>query len=194
MKKRIFVALDISEEARKKVSQFIKKSRERFPKARVGWDKPEKLHLTIKFLGEIEEEQLQKLQQAVEKTAREIAPFKLQISGTGVFPSTKQARVLWLGVDGDIESLRELNRILENKGEEHGFVKEKRAFKAHLTIARLKERTSKLVTAHLSENFELVEFEVSELVIYQSELRPTGSVYSVVSKYDLTGRQGMKGI
>jgi RNA 2',3'-cyclic 3'-phosphodiesterase len=183
MKKRIFVALDISEQARGNAADFIKKLRERFPKARAAWDKPEKLHLTMKFLGEIEEESLKKLQEAVEKTSRELSPFKLQIAGTEVFPSPGQARVLWLGVGGELESVRRLNEILEAECESQGFMKEKRKFKAHLTIARLKERAGELAETHLREKFEPVEFEVSELTVYQSELRPTGSVYSVVSKH-----------
>jgi 2'-5' RNA ligase len=185
MKKRIFLAVDISGEVRKEATDFIKKLREGFSNLRVGWDKPEKLHLTMKFLGEIDEEQLKKLQSAVEAGARQIAPFKLQIAGTGVFPSPKQARVLWLGVKGDTGNLQLLNEILENECEKQGFEKEERKFKAHLTVARLKERSAELVEAHLNSNFEPVEFDVSEVVIYQSELKPTGSIYSIISKHKL---------
>jgi 2'-5' RNA ligase len=183
MKKRIFVALDISEEAREKTSGYIKKLREQFPKVRAGWDKPEKLHLTMKFLGEIDDEQLAKLINAVEKTASGISPLKLQIAGTGVFPSPRPARVMWIDVKGEEEKLRLLSETLENECEKQGFEKEKRRFKAHLTIARLKERASEMVQAHLREDFTAIEFEVSEIVIYQSQLKPTGSIYSVISKH-----------
>lgn len=185
MKKRVFVAVDISEEARLKVSAYIKSLREKFPNTRVGWDKPEKLHLTLKFLGEIDDEQLAKLIEAIEKTAKEFAPFKSQIAETGVFPSPRQARVLWIDVKDEEEKLRQLNEVLENECAKLGFTREKRNFKAHLTIARLKERSGELVETHLKQNFEPIEFEVSELVIYQSELRPTGSVYSVISKFQM---------
>src|SRR5687767_3013606 len=102
MKKRIFIALDISDEARQKAAAVIKNLRERFPKARVGWDKSEKLHLTLKFLGEINDEQLENLQKAVASASRKISPINLRIAETGVFPSPKNARVLWLGVKGEI--------------------------------------------------------------------------------------------
>lgn len=185
MKKRIFVAIDISDEARLKASAYINFLRQQFPKVRVGWDKPEKLHLTMKFLGEIDGEQLENLQKAVKSATREVSPFKLQISETGVFPSSRNARILWLGVKGETGSLRKLNEVLERECERQGFAKEKRSFKAHLTIGRMKEKSSELAETHLREKFEPVEFEVSELVIYQSELRPTGSVYSVVSRQEL---------
>jgi 2'-5' RNA ligase len=184
MKKRIFAALEISDDARRKVAAHINFLRERFPEFRVGWEKTEKLHLTLKFLGEINDEQSAKLLEAAERTARQISSFKMQIAGTGVFPSPRQARILWLGVKSEGESLRKLNEILESECEEQGFAKEKRLFKAHLTIGRLKEKSGELVEAHLGQNFEPVEFEASEIVVFQSTLQPTGSVYSVVSRYN----------
>ncbi|HEX8733986.1 MAG TPA: RNA 2',3'-cyclic phosphodiesterase [Pyrinomonadaceae bacterium] len=185
--KRIFVAIDISEEARRKASGYIESLRRQFPELRVGWDKYEKLHLTLKFLGETSDEQLAALTKAVEKAAREISGFKLRLAETGVFPSRRKARVLWLGVEDEKGSLRKLNEALESECERHGLTREKRDFKAHLTIARLREpeKSRSLVEAHLQEKFAAVEFEVSEIVIYQSELSPQGSRYTVVSKHAL---------
>lgn len=183
--KRIFTAIDISEEARRKVSAYIETLKKQFPKLRVGWDKPEKLHLTLKFLGDIDDEQLGKLTAAIEKTAREISAFRLRIAETGVFPNQRKARVLWLGVKDEKGNLRKLNEALENECEKQDFARETRDFKAHLTIARLREpeKSKSLVAAHLRETFEAVEFEASEIVIYQSQLAPQGSRYAIVSKH-----------
>lgn len=183
--KRIFTAVDISEAARRKVSVYIESLRRQFPALRVGWDKPEKLHLTLKFLGDINDERLGKLTAAAANAAREISAFKLRISGTGVFPNPRKARVLWLGVEDAQGNLRKLNEALENECERLGFAREKRDFKAHLTIARLREpeKSKSLAEAHLRENFAAIEFDVSEMVIYQSELSPQGSRYTVVSKH-----------
>lgn len=183
MKKRIFAAIDLSEDARQKVAAYIERLRREFPNLRVVWEKPEKIHLTLKFIGEIGDEQLKKLTDAVEKSAFQISNFKLQISETGVFPSPRNARILWLGLKDERKSLQKLSEILENECVKQGFAKEKRDFKAHLTLARLKEKSSELVEMHLHKNFEPVEFEVSEMVVFQSELRPTGSVYKTVSKH-----------
>ena len=187
MKKRIFVAIEISDEARLKAAAYIKNLRTQFSEVRASWDKPEKLHLTMKFLGEISEAQLGNLIDACEKTVAEISPFKLGIGGTGVFPSARQARVLWLGVKDERGKLRRLNDVLESEGEKQGFQKEKRSFKAHLTVARLKEKSNELAEAHLNGEFEPVEFEVSGIVVFQSELKPTGSIYSVISRHKFTG-------
>ena len=182
--KRIFAAIDISEEARAAASRYIESLRQRFSHLRVGWDKPQKLHLTLKFLGDTSDERLEKFTSAIEKTARQISDFKLRLDGTGVFPNQRKARILWLGVTDAKGSLRKLSRILENECERQNFPREARDFKAHLTIARLREpeKSKSLAETHLQEKFEAVEFEVSEIVIYESELSPQGSRYTIVSK------------
>lgn len=187
MKRRIFTAIDISDETREKAADYIENLRREFPDVRVGWDKPEKFHLTMKFLGEIDERQLNELTAAVARTADQFSNLKLQIAETGVFPSKRNARVLWLGVQEKQGSLQSLNEILESECERRGFPKEKRNFKAHLTIARLREphKSRELIERHSEESFVSDEFEVSEIVIYESRLQKSGSNYSIVSKHSL---------
>lgn len=184
MKKRIFAAVGISDEARLKAADYIQNLRLAFPRARVGWEKPEKLHLTLKFVGEIDDERLAAFLRAVDSAARQISGFKLQVAGAGVFPSPRSARVLWLGLKDEAENLRALNEILERECETEGFPKEKRAFKPHLTIGRIKSKPDeRLIRQHLKGNFEPPpEFGVSEVVVLQSELLPAGSKYSIVSR------------
>lgn len=185
--KRIFIAIDISEEARRAAFDYIETLRREFSDVRAGWDKAEKLHLTLKFLGDTNEHQLAKLSEAVTETARQFSAFKLQITDTGVFPSKRNARILWLGVKDETEGLRKLNGILETECERLGFAKEERNFKAHLTVARLREprKSKELVERHLGNNFESAGFEASEIVVYESRLQKSGSVYTAISKYTL---------
>ena len=191
MKKRIFIAIDISEQARRKVSGYLETLRNEFSNLRVGWEKAEKLHLTLKFLGDCDERQLDNLENAVTNSAKNffeseiIAKFKIQISDTGVFPSKRNARVLWLGLKDEMGSLAKINRILETECEKAGFAKENRSFKPHLTIARLREphKSMDLVEKHSENKFEPVGFEVSEIVIYESKLQPTGSNYRKLKTY-----------
>jgi len=189
MTKRIFIAVDISSEARRRVSDYIETLRKEFSNLRVGWEKAEKLHLTMKFLGDTSDERLEKLSEAVANTAREISNFKLRISETGVFPSPRNARILWLGLQDEKQSLQKLNEILESECEAVGFAREKRSFKAHLTIARLREphKSKELAQKHLQNVFEEIEYSVTEIVIYESKLLPQGSVYSVILKQNLQG-------
>lgn len=182
---RIFTAIDISDEARGEITKYIENLRGEFSGVRVGWEKPEKIHLTLKFLGEAGDEQVEKLKTAVEDASKNISNFNLQISGTGVFPSARNARILWLGLKDEMGNLSKLNELLEDACERNGFPRETRRFKPHLTIARLREpqKSRELIEKHLENEFETIEFEVPETVIYQSKLQPHGSIYSVVSKY-----------
>ena len=185
--KRIFVAVDISDEARRRVLAYTDTLRREFPNVRAGWEKAEKLHLTLKFLGDTDEKQLQNLIEIVEKTANRISRFKLQIAKTGVFPTPQNARILWLGVNDEKRNLSKISGILETECEKTGFQKEKRNFKAHLTIARLREprKSAQIARKHLQNEFEPIGFEAFEIVICESRLQPTGSIYSAVSKFKL---------
>lgn len=188
MKKRIFIAVDISDEARHKLAKYIALLKAKFPNLKVGWDRPEKLHLTIKFLGDTEEDQSEKLKKITGIIAGQCSNLKFQISNTGVFPLPHKARVLWLGVGGDVEELQKINSVFENECERIGFKKEIRIYKPHLTIARIREphKSNELVETHLANKFEPVSFEVSEIVIYESQLQPTGSIYKKVSSFRFT--------
>ena len=183
--RRIFAAIDISNEARIRISNYIETLRGEFPELRVGWNKAEKLHITMKFFGDIEERKVLSLSKIFEKVALQNSPFNLQIIKTGVFPSRRNARVLWLGLQDEKESLREINNSLESECEKAGFRKEKRLFKPHLTISRLRqpEKSKDLIEKHLKTNFETAEFKAGEITIYESNLHPTNSVYSIVSKH-----------
>jgi len=185
MTKRIFTAINISDEARGKIKKYIENLRNEFRGVRVGWEKSEKIHLTLKFLGDVSGEQIEKLKIALGQISENTSSFNLQISATGVFPSPRNARILWLGLKDETGNLLKLNEMLESACAQIGFARETRSFKPHLTIARLREpQTSKQLTEkHLSSAFEPVGFMASEIVIYQSILQPTGSVYSVVSKH-----------
>jgi len=185
--KRIFAAVDISEQARLRVSEYSAALRREFPDLRVGWEKAEKLHLTLKFLGETNETQLNDLIEIVKKIAEQISTFRLQIAATGVFPSPRKPRILWLGVNDKTESLLKISGLLETECEKIGFPKENRNFKAHLTIGRLREphKSTEIARKHLQNEFEPVEFKVSEIAIYESKLQSTGSIYLVISKQKL---------
>lgn len=185
--KRIFAAVDISDDARRRAAEYISDLRNEFPSVRAGWEKAEKLHLTLKFLGDVDDTELQNFIGAVEETVKRIAPFDLRIAGTGVFPSKQRARVLWLGVVDEKGNLRRLNEILETESERKNLRRETRIFKPHLTIARLREpsNSARLTETHLNNGFQSNEFSASGITIYESVRQKSGSVYSVISKRKL---------
>lgn len=187
MKKRIFTAIDISDEAREKVSDYIASLRRQFPDVRVGWDKPEKLHLTLKFFGDVNEIGLKNVEKVIENTVLQISDFKLLLRSTGVFPNLRNPKILWLDLEDKTNLLKTVNELLENECTKSGFAKEKRTFKPHLTIARLRQpdKSKKLAETHLKNEFPPVEFQVKSIVIYESTLLPNGSVYRKHSEFKL---------
>ena len=178
--KRIFVVVDISQEARRKVSDYIEELKTEFATDRVGWEKPEKLHLTLKFLGDTNKNQLKTIFQIVGEIAERIPPFSLRIAETGVFPQNAlKSRILWIDVKDEAGSLVRMNELLEKECAKVGFARENRNYKPHLTIGRLREpeKSLRLIKRHLQKEFEPVGFEVGEILIYESRLQPAGSIY-----------------
>lgn len=186
--KRIFTAIQLAEKARRQIADYIDRLRSGHGNLRVGWEKREKLHLTMKFLGDLDEESLQALLGAVKKTAKQIAPFDIEVSGTGVFPNRKRPRILWLGISDPERNLAGLNSILEAECASAGFAREKRNYKPHLTIGRLRQphHSAELVAEHLKYSFEPVGFAAGAIAVVESRLLPTGSVYSVLEEYEFT--------
>ena len=184
--KRIFIAVDISDEARCLAAEHIDKMRQHAKDVRVGWERPEKLHVTLKFLGNVDEAAIDDVVNAVAPIADIFSAFEMAIIGTGVFPNPRQPRVLWLGVQ-DEDDLQGIAAKLDLELAKLGFEKEMRRFDPHLTIARIREpqKAKRLAEFHLHSRFESQAFAVHELVIYESVLRPTGSVYSVISRHAL---------
>ena len=100
------------------------------------------LHLTLKFLGSIEASRVDDITQAMRRACREVAPFRLTLSDLGVFPNENRPRVIWAGVQGDLDSVLELQARMETETSALGFTPEKRPFAPHLTLGRVRDRTA----------------------------------------------------
>jgi RNA 2',3'-cyclic 3'-phosphodiesterase len=184
--KRIFIAVDISDEARQKTALYIDGLRREFPQLRVGWERSEKLHLTLKFLGDVNDQELAEVQEAVKKAASSHRAFRMSLGETGKFPPKGDPKILWIGAD-DGGKLTTVTSELDMLLRPLGFEPEKRRFSPHLTIARLREPrlSSELATKHLENEFEPVGFEVREILIYESKLLPKGSIYTQIAALPL---------
>jgi len=184
--KRVFIAIDISEEARQRAAAYIDALRREFPGPRVGWECPEKLHITLKFLGEVQPDQLPKIESVVADVAVRHISFAMQLAGTGTFSLRGEPRILWLGLAHPVE-LSDIAARVEEGCSQLGFEPEKRRFSPHLTIARLRDPAGYrgLAAAHRSGGFEPVSFTVTELAIYESQLRPGGSIYTKLAAFSM---------
>ena len=179
VKKRLFIAIDISEEARSAARIYIASLRAKFPTASVKWEAPEKLHLTLKFLGSTDDEMIERIVELLRQIVKGAKPFEIEISGTGAFPSAKNPRIIWLGVHEPSRTMKHLAELLDQGCAAHGFEKENRAFKPHLTIARIRDPrgATDLGREHQAGSFRPIRFTCDELVLYESQLGRHGSTY-----------------
>ena len=139
---RAFVAVDISEGARDALSEATARLQHQTPSA-VRWVRPEGIHLTLKFLGDVDAGLVDRILGALEPTARGTGPFSLGLSGLGAFPSADSPRVVWVGLKGDLAPLGELQaRIDRQLNADLGFAPEGRPFRPHLTLGRLRQGAS----------------------------------------------------
>lgn len=150
---------------------------------KLKWVKPQNLHLTLKFLGNIPQADAAAIGAALKTAARDEAPLKLTVQGMGVFPGIKRPRVLWTGLGGEVGRLKQLQSRIEDQLEPMGYDREKRAFNAHLTLARIKGAVSpdRLLRAIEAVGcFRPQPFEVRSVMLYKSDLRPTGAIYTIL--------------
>ncbi|HEV7859704.1 MAG TPA: RNA 2',3'-cyclic phosphodiesterase [Pyrinomonadaceae bacterium] len=184
---RIFCAVELPAEVRARAAAHIESLRGAMPDVRASWDRAEKLHITVKFMGEIEAARVPSLSQAASRAVACVEPFALAIEGAGAFPAKGPPRVLWLGVTDSSGGLASLQTSLEDASSEEGFPREKRPFHPHLTIARPRQPPGarRLAALHQERGFASPPFRVTELLIIRSELGSGGSRYAEISRHGL---------
>lgn len=157
----------------------------------VKWVETENLHLTLKFLGDVDARDLPEVCRVAGQAVAELAPFPFEIHGAGAFPNLQRPRTFWLGARQGREAMVTVADRLDEALRKLGFPRESRRFEPHLTIGRLRQggRTSPELLALLQQqtDVEIGTMEVSEAIVFSSDLRPTGPVYSVMARLPLTG-------
>jgi 2'-5' RNA ligase len=176
---RTFIAIELPE----KIIDSISRIQERLQPygLKVRWVRPQNIHLTLKFLGNIQKVQTEKIKQAIIESAHGFAPISIAAKGIGAFPSIKRPRVIWVGLAGQINQLQKLQKTLDEKLAANGFPKEKRKFKGHLTLGRVKNKIDpKRLLEAVKEfaGFESEPFVTNPVALFKSELKPTGAVYT----------------
>lgn len=183
---RSFIAIDLPEETRKALEDIQKKLKK--SGAGVRWVKPGSIHLTLKFLGNIHLAQVEDIALAVAQEVRDQPPITLGAAGLGAFPSRRKPRVIWIGMEGEVQRLSRIQARVENALEPLGFVREKRSFQPHLTIGRVKDRRrlQALIDAMATLDMEpFNSFDADEIILYKSDLRPTGAIYTKLHRMPL---------
>ena len=188
---RSFIAIELPDEIRHALAEVQKHLRRDV--AGVRWVEPGSIHLTLKFLGDIPAEQIQPIVAAAMGAVQDEPPVSLGVSGLGAFPNPRRPRVIWVGLEGDVARLGRLQTRLEEALEPLGFPREERAFRPHLTVGRVKDpRRPPDLTRALADATvpRCNSFDVREILLYKSDLRPTGAIYTKLQHLPFAGSAG----
>ena len=185
---RTFCAIELPAELSSPVTEHIKQLRTEVPQISASWNRDGKFHITLKFLGEIPQSQVKDVSEAADRAVEETVRFKMVVEQAGVFPKHGSPRILWIGITDSEGQLPRLQARLDDECAKRGFAKEDRPFHPHLTLARLRrpEGARTLALKHKELGFGPVEVNVSELLVFRSELGQEGSKYTVISRHPLS--------
>ena len=187
---RVFVAVGLTQEARQQLIDAVERVKGEVPDG-IQWADPSGMHLTLKFLGNIAATGVTPLLECVEGFSRLHQPFGLHLTGLGMFPNRRAPRVLWAGVDGELEALSSLQQTAERAITGLGYPPEERAFRPHITLGRPRRSVSDAHRARIGEVLlattdpQPVPWIVESVEVMRSELHPSGARYTVLGSSDL---------
>ena len=180
---RCFIAIDLTLEVKKELQALIDTLKKN--NGDVKWVTPEKLHLTLKFLGSTQKDMLPRISECLATLTSSYRPFSMKVSGTGVFPGRRSPRVIWVGTE-DSEVLADMKRDIEKAMASFGYEEENKQFTPHLTIGRVRSQRGMISTMNALSAYEGKDFGtvcVDEIKLMKSELKPKGPEYTCL--YDL---------
>ena len=183
--KRVFLAIELPEDVKNRIITIQNRLKSLLKGVR--WTRPEGIHLTLKFFGNIHEKDIVQISGVVARNTKNAETISLKGGKVGAFPKLEKPRVLWLGLDGDIERLSVLQRAIETDLEAYGYKKEGRKFRPHLTLGRAKSFRGMITglsdAIKRDEDYPAGQFDSKGLTLFQSELKPGGAVYAELAYF-----------
>ncbi|MCJ7763906.1 MAG: RNA 2',3'-cyclic phosphodiesterase [Dehalococcoidales bacterium] len=186
---RSFIAIELPEELKLELGRL--QASLRVDRPRIKWVDPNSMHLTLKFLGNVPAAKIDAITRAMTESAAKISPFQLEVGRLGAFPSLKQAQVVWVGLCGELDRIRQLHAFLEASLSRLGFATEKRPFSPHLTQARVGNEASPDERQRLGELIATTSFgadkviRVNSINLMRSQLTSQGAIYTKISSAEL---------
>ncbi len=179
---RSFIAVEIPEQVRSDITRIINRfAREDFS---VKWVKHENLHITLLFLGDIDNNFLENSIKALTDISGKEKSFDMSLKGLGAFPSPKSPRVIWIGAETGAKELSSLQEKIETAFTQIGYKPEEKKFHPHLTIGRVRERLS-IADKIFTTEFSSPVFIIESLVLFKSTLTPQGPIYEKIKTFPL---------
>ncbi len=175
---RTFIALEISNVIRNQITDIQKNLLNKG--AEIRWIRNDNIHLTLRFLGEIENKSHDKIFEAMNNVAEDARSLKLSLTGLGMFPDENHPTVIWVGIGGEVEELRQMAEKCDYYLTAKGFEIKSRHFRPHITIGRIKKITNKNLFISELNDVEINQtvFKVDRLNVVKSDLKPTGAIYT----------------
>lgn len=186
MPKRLFIAISIP--VSHDIVDLNQKLKKKFSKERINWVTLQNFHLTLKFLGDTEDALIPEITNVLQHALKNYKSFEITIKGLGKFSSYGRAKVIWLGVEDTEKTLNKLFTLLNNQLAALGYKQERRFFKAHLTLARIKNIRNQSILDDLIQTYSLTCFQthkVKDVTLYQSILKPSGPDYKSLTTIPL---------
>ena len=182
---RLFVAIEL-DQALKRTLAKVQRRLEEFSRT-VRWTRPEQMHLTLKFLGEVSDDEAGAVCAAAGRVARQVSPFDMKLTTCGCFPPGGAVRIVHLGLADAANALDRCHELCEEQYERIGFARERKPFRPHLTVGRARQdRTGgRLRQAVAETSCEAVAQAVSSISVVQSELLPGGARYTNLVRQEL---------
>ncbi len=180
---RTFIALDFPEAILQKADKIISYFKGKTPPRALRWVAIDNLHLTIKFLGDVPENNIDQIKSTIIQTVKRIPPCQISVRGFGMYPDARRPRVVWLGIDHDAGIIN-LHDALDGALTSINIKPEKRPFSPHLTIARVSRRADEKVVKSIGATLSkfkvdsLGSMTIQEVVLYKSDLTPKGPIYA----------------
>ena len=175
---RTFICIEVPQTVKEQIESLQRRLRQN--NAQISWVKPSNIHLTIKFLGDVRRSKIESVRDSVERAAKGLSEFDIEVSTAGCFPSARNPRVLWVGLGNLPDGLKQLHANVETELAREGFPREQKRFSPHLTIGRVRSPQNAARTAEdlIAQGFEPETFRATEVIVMRSELNSSGSIYT----------------
>ena len=182
---RAFIAIELSDEIKESLARLQKRLKE--SAADIKWVDPHNVHLTLKFLGDIEDAKIEDIKTLLDNAASQFSAFEIKLSALGAFPNEKNPRVIWVGLSSGVAESEKIAASIESGAEKIGFPKEDRPFSAHLTLGRTRSGKNKdsLKEKLASTAVKPLACAVSGITLFQSTLTPKGPIYTSIHQAPL---------
>jgi RNA 2',3'-cyclic 3'-phosphodiesterase len=180
---RTFIAISLPAGLKQELSVLESQLKRRCPDV-VKWVEPESIHLTLEFLGDMATEKIDEVKLGIEEAAHGLSPCRLEVRGTGAFPNLDRVQVIWVGTQGELDKLAQLQERITANMEQFGFPGEERAFSPHLTLGRVRnyagpEERKKIGQVLAATTFtSACPIEVNGVSLIKSQLTPKGAIYT----------------